>query len=77
MDKETVKKARSIDFEMGHLRGYINRLENGKSVYHITEEFQNILDREILINIRDEANSKVLAILKENLAKLQNELDKM
>lgn len=77
MDKEAVKKVRSIDFEMGHLRGYINRLEKGKSVYHITEEFQNILDRETLINIRDEANSKVLAIIKENLAKLQNELDNM
>lgn len=77
MDKEIVQKVRSIDFEMGHLRGYIDRLEKGKSVYHITEEFQNILDRETLIHIRDEANSKVLAILKKNLAKLQKELDKI
>lgn len=77
MDSKTVRRVRSIDFEMGHLRGYIHRLEKGSSVYHITEEFQNILDKETLTRIRDEANSKVLAILKQDLAKLQNELDEL
>lgn len=45
MDNETVKKVQSIDFEMGHLCVYINRLEKGKSVYHIAEKLQNELGK--------------------------------
>lgn len=44
MDRKIFEKAKSIDFEAGHIRGAIARLERGKSVFHIDQEFQNVID---------------------------------
>jgi len=75
MDRKIFEKAKSIDFETGHIRGAIARLERGKNVFHIVEEFQNVIDPELLQKIQADANAKVLEILKKELSDLDKQLE--
>lgn len=77
MDYELYHKANMLQFEMGHIRGSIERIEHGWLVFSWSEEHQNVIDRDDLLEIQKEANEKVLKILKEQLQALQDKFDKL
>lgn len=77
MDIELYKKADMLQFEMGHIRGSIERIERGRLVFSYPEEHQNVIDHDILQEIQKEANDKVLKILKDKLQVLQDKFDKL
>ena len=77
MDIELYRKANMLQFEMGHIRASIERIEHGRPVFTWPEEHQNVIDRDTLQEIQKEANEKVLKILKEQLQVLQDKFDKL
>lgn len=66
-----------LQFEMGHIRASIERIEHGRVVFSWTEEHQNVIDRDVLLEIQKEANDKVLKMLKEQLQVLQDKFDNL
>ena len=77
MDRQLYEKARSIDYELGHIRAGIEQLNSGCSVFGINEWAQRIIDRETLQKIRKEADQKVLELLTAKAAHLSAQFVKL
>ena len=75
MERELFEKAITIDRQLYEIKKRIFDIEEqGGSVFRVNTYHQNIVESTSLKIILEEANAKVIAILKEKAAKLEKEL---